>query len=272
MRQVLANVCCLRSDRWVQRAERAEPRRFLSARPRRPAPRVGHVLGASWRLRVLFMRAAHPAAREASSCRGSSRGSRPSAYWSRWRKSPGDSAYSATALPATSWRTTISRSSTCTTSCRRSLRKQLLGAILVRYGLVLPLLERIPPTKKLLTKLRITRRPPGLRRSSPYSSGSSSSTRSVTPESSSSWAWPWRFCSRRSRPPITCATIRTRQARRRRPFGCLRDWHREPRRHPRVRRARFGHARQLSAEPVVVEVAATEIRAIERDLRNAHRA
>ncbi len=43
-----------------------------------------------------------------------------------------------------------------------SLRKQTLGAILVVYGVLLPLLERIPAAKQLLTKLRISAPPAGL--------------------------------------------------------------------------------------------------------------
>lgn len=43
-----------------------------------------------------------------------------------------------------------------------SLRKQLLGAILVVYGLLLPILDRIPRGKGLLKKLRITAPPAGL--------------------------------------------------------------------------------------------------------------
>jgi hypothetical protein len=43
-----------------------------------------------------------------------------------------------------------------------SLRKQLLGALLVLYGLLLPLLKRIPAGNKLLTKLQITEPPAGL--------------------------------------------------------------------------------------------------------------
>jgi hypothetical protein len=42
------------------------------------------------------------------------------------------------------------------------LRKQLLGALLVLYGLLLPLLKRIPAGNKLLTKLQITEPPAGL--------------------------------------------------------------------------------------------------------------
>ncbi len=43
-----------------------------------------------------------------------------------------------------------------------SLRKQLLGALLVLYGLLLPLLKRIPAGDKLLTTLQITVPSPGL--------------------------------------------------------------------------------------------------------------
>lgn len=43
-----------------------------------------------------------------------------------------------------------------------SLRKQLLGAILIGYGLVLPLLTRISAARKLLSKLQITAPPAGL--------------------------------------------------------------------------------------------------------------
>jgi len=42
------------------------------------------------------------------------------------------------------------------------LRKQLLGAILVSYGLLLPLLSRVPKARKLLDKLQITSPPLGL--------------------------------------------------------------------------------------------------------------
>ena len=43
-----------------------------------------------------------------------------------------------------------------------SLRKQLLGLVLVSYGFVLPLLERIPSARKLLHKLQIVAPPLGL--------------------------------------------------------------------------------------------------------------
>jgi hypothetical protein len=43
-----------------------------------------------------------------------------------------------------------------------SMRKQALGAILVVYGLLLPLLKRIPKSNALLQKLQITSPPTGL--------------------------------------------------------------------------------------------------------------
>jgi len=149
-----------------------------------------------------------------------------------------------------------------------SLRKQLLGALLVLYGLLLPLLERIPAGHELLAKLRITAPPAGLApifvvlvgllivyplgytgelieacmavaflfsaiaASDHLGDDSNKASKTVL-----SIRWPALIGT------LSVVTILA--------LGSA-----------------FWSRAQLSAEPVVVEVAATEIRAIERDLRN----
>jgi len=149
-----------------------------------------------------------------------------------------------------------------------SLRKQTLGAILVLYGGLLPLLERIPVGNELLTKLRITAPPAGLAPifvalvgllivyplsytgelieacmavaflfSAIAASGSMGEDSNEPGEAPAPIRWPAFIGT------LSLVTILA--------FGSA-LWSRA----------------QLSAEPVVVEVATTEIRAIERDLRS----
>ena len=148
-----------------------------------------------------------------------------------------------------------------------SLRKQTLGAILLLYGVLLPVLERIPAAKQLLVKLRISAPPAGL---APifvallgllivyplsytgelieacmataflFAGIAASDARGDDASEASERAAPVRL-------PALIGTLSL------------------------VVLLSFGSAiwsrAQLSAEPVVVEVTATEIRAIEQDFR-----
>jgi hypothetical protein len=149
-----------------------------------------------------------------------------------------------------------------------SLRKQTLGAILVLYGVLLPFLERIPVGHKLLAKLRITAPPAGLAPiylvlvglliayplsytgelieacmalaflfSAVAASDQLGNDSNETSKTGLSIGWPALIGT------LSLVTILA------------------------LGSALWSRA-QLSAEPVVVEVTATEIRAIESDLRN----
>ena len=149
-----------------------------------------------------------------------------------------------------------------------SLRKQLLGAILVVYGLLLPLLKRIPTGNKLLTKLQITAPPGGLASifavllgllifyPLPYT-GELIEACMALAFLFAAIAASDHIGDDSDEPSEVTAPIRWPAL-----VGTL----------SLVAILAFGSAlwsrAQLSAEPVVVEVAATEIRAIERDLRN----
>ncbi|MGB5367111.1 MAG: hypothetical protein WBM75_14950 [Polyangiales bacterium] len=148
-----------------------------------------------------------------------------------------------------------------------SLRKQLLGAILVVYGLLLPLLKRIPTGNKLLTKLQITAPPGGLASifavllgllifyPLPYT-GELIEACMALAFLFAAIAASDHIGDDSDEPSEVTAPIRWPAL-----VGTL----------SLVAILAFGSAlwsrAQLSAEPVVVEVAATEIRAIERDLR-----
>jgi len=149
-----------------------------------------------------------------------------------------------------------------------SLRKQLLGAILVLYGVLLPLLERIPAGNELLKKLRITAPPAGLAPIFlvlvglliiyPISyTGELIEACMALAFLFSAIAASDSMGDDSNEPSEAAAPIRWPAL-----IGML----------SLVGILGFGSAlwsrAQLSAEPVVVEVAATEIRAIERDLRS----
>jgi len=149
-----------------------------------------------------------------------------------------------------------------------SLRKLTLGAILVLYGALLPLFERIPAGHELLAKLRITAPPAGLAPifvvlvgllivyplsytgelieacmavaflfSAIAASDHLGNDANEASKTALSIRWPALIGT------LSVVTILALVS-------------------------AFWSRAQLSAEPVVVEVAATEIRAIERDLRN----
>lgn len=142
-----------------------------------------------------------------------------------------------------------------------SLRKQLLGAILAGYGLLLPLLHRIAWSKRWLTKLQITAPP-----------------RALAPIFVALLAllvtYPLRYTGELIEAGMALAFL----------FAALdAAWRADPAEvkaspWPAVMGAlsvavvlAFGSAfwsrGQLAADPVVAEVAATELRAIEQDLR-----
>jgi len=149
-----------------------------------------------------------------------------------------------------------------------SLRKQLLGALLVLYGLLLPLLERIPAGNKLLSKVQITAPPAGL---APIF-GMLLGLLIVYPLRytgelvEACMALAFLFAALSAAGPLVDEPTERAEAIGPTPWpvivGSL----------SLVIALGLGSAlwsrARLSADPVVAEVAATEIRAIERDLRN----
>jgi len=148
-----------------------------------------------------------------------------------------------------------------------SLRKQLLGALLVLYGLLLPLLKRIPAGNKLLTKLQITAPPAGLAPIFAMLLGLLI-------------VYPLRYTGELVEACMALAFLFSALS----AADQLVDESAEPNGGPKpmpwpalvgtlslVITLGFGSAlwsrAQLSADPVVAEVTATEIHAIERDLR-----
>lgn len=149
-----------------------------------------------------------------------------------------------------------------------SLRKQTLGAILILYGVLLPLLARVPTGKQLLTKLRISAPPAGL-------------VPIFVALVALLIVYPLSYTGELIEICMAMAFVFAAFAASDH-IGDDLDAPREeaaPIGLPAVLgtlslvallsfASAIGSRAQLSAEPVVVEVAATEIRAIERDLRN----
>ncbi|MGB9338594.1 MAG: hypothetical protein WCB63_05140 [Polyangiales bacterium] len=153
-----------------------------------------------------------------------------------------------------------------------SVRKQLLGAILVVYGLLLPLLERIPAGRRLLAKLRITAPPAGLAPIFVVLLGLLIfyPLRYTGELIEACMALAFLFASIAATDHIAQIGDSPDEANENEVVGPM-PWPAIVGTLSLVVVLAFGSAlfsrARLSAEPVVVEVTATEIRAIEKDLR-----
>ena len=143
-----------------------------------------------------------------------------------------------------------------------SLRKQILGAILVGYGLVLPLLSRIPTTGRLLAKIGVTAPPAAL-------------ALVFATLVALLVSYPLQYTGELIEAAMALSFVFAA-------ISTLDIVTAEQAAEPTAWRVRIGAVSlivlfafgsalwsrgQLAADPVVAEVTATEIRAIERDLR-----